>query len=362
MLVNPNFLFRVERDPPGIVSQTAYKISDFELASRLSFFLWSSIPDDELLDVADRGELSRPDILEQQVRRMLADERAASLSTNFAGQWLYLRNLDSITPDLRLFPDFDDNLRQAMRQETELFFDSIRREDRSVLDFVQADYTFLNERLAKHYRIPHIYGSEFRRVELVARYASRRTVAAGQHPHGHVVRHANVARDSRQLGAQESGRPRAAATAAQCAGAGRQHGVGRAADPRAAGPAPCRSLVRRLPRHDGSGGVRAGELRRSRPLARFGRRTPGRCRRRPARRQRVHRRGRPGKGTAEASGGVCWYIGGAAADVRTGSGRGIVRRARGPADRPPGGSRRLSLLVDHPWDRPKHSLQMRASP
>ncbi len=166
ILVNPNFLFRVERDPPGIASQTAYRIGDFELASRLSFFLWSSIPDDELLDVAARGELSQPDVLERQVRRMLADERAQSLSTNFAGQWLYLRNLESITPDLRLFPDFDDNLRQAMRRETELFFDNIRREDRSVLDFIDADYTFLNERLAEHYRIPHIYGSEFRRVEL----------------------------------------------------------------------------------------------------------------------------------------------------------------------------------------------------
>jgi hypothetical protein len=166
ILVNPNFLFRIERDPAGADSGTAFKIDDVTLASRLSFFLWSSIPDDELLDLAARGELSRPDVLEGQVRRMLTDRRSQSLVNNFADQWLYLRNLDSVNPDMRLFPDFDDNLRQAMRQETELFFASIVREDRSVLDLIRADYTFLNERLAKHYGIPHVYGSRFRRVAL----------------------------------------------------------------------------------------------------------------------------------------------------------------------------------------------------
>lgn len=166
ILVNPHFLFRVERDPPGVPSGTAYAISNLELASRLSFFLWSSLPDDQLLDLAERGELSRPEMLEAQVQRMLRDERSQSLVTNFASQWLYLRNLESLTPDLRTFPDFDDNLRQAFRQETELFFESILREDRSVLDLIDADYTFLNERLAKHYEIPHVYGSRFRRVAL----------------------------------------------------------------------------------------------------------------------------------------------------------------------------------------------------
>jgi len=166
VLVNPKFLFRIERDPPGVPSGTAYRIDGVELASRLSFFLWSSMPDDELLDVAASGELSRPEVLEQQVRRMLADKRSRSLVSNFAEQWLYLRNLESINPDMRLFPDFDDNLRQAMRQETELFFESIVHEDRSVLDFVKADFTYLNERLAKHYGIPHVYGSHFRRVSL----------------------------------------------------------------------------------------------------------------------------------------------------------------------------------------------------
>jgi hypothetical protein len=166
ILVNPNFLFRVEHDPAGAAPATAYRISDVELASRLSFFLWSSIPDDELLDLAERGELNRPDVLERQVRRMLADERSQALATNFAGQWLHLRNLDSYTPDLRMFPDFDDNLRQAFRRETEMFFASVMREDRSVLDLLKADYTYLNERLARHYGIPHIYGSRFRRVKL----------------------------------------------------------------------------------------------------------------------------------------------------------------------------------------------------
>ena len=164
VLVSPEFLFRIERDPAGVASGTSYRLSDLELASRLSFFLWSSLPDDELLQVAERGELSTPAVLDQQVRRLLADPRSANLVTNFAAQWLHLRNLDTITPDMRLFPDFDDNLRQAFRQETELFFDSVMREDRSVLDLLTANYTFLNERLAKHYDIPHIYGSRFRRV------------------------------------------------------------------------------------------------------------------------------------------------------------------------------------------------------
>ena len=168
VLVSPEFLFRIERDPDGAESGASYQLSDLELASRLSFFLWSSIPDDELLDIAERGELRGPNVLEQQVRRMLADPRATNLVTNFAGQWLHLRNLESITPDMRAFPDFDDNLRQAFRQETEMLVESVMREDRSVLDLLRANYTFLNERLAKHYGIPHVYGSRFRRVEFDA--------------------------------------------------------------------------------------------------------------------------------------------------------------------------------------------------
>jgi hypothetical protein len=164
VLVNPQFLFRIETDPPGLPPATPYRISDLELASRLSFFLWSSLPDDTLLDAAVRGDLREPKQLEEQVRRMLADDRSRSLVTNFASQWLHLRNLESATPDLRRFPNFDDNLRQAFREETELFFESILRENRSILDLLGADYTFLNERLAKHYGVPNLYGTHFRRV------------------------------------------------------------------------------------------------------------------------------------------------------------------------------------------------------
>src|SRR5262249_2375559 len=151
VLVNPQFLFRIEADPPGVATHAAYCIPDIALASRLSFFIWSSIPDDELLDLAQRGELNRPPALARQVPRMLADPRPHSPVTNFADQWLHLRNLESITPDLRLFPDFDDNLRQSFRRETELLFEGVLREDRSVLDLLKPDHIDLNERLARHY-------------------------------------------------------------------------------------------------------------------------------------------------------------------------------------------------------------------
>jgi len=162
ILVSPRFLFRIESDPAELPSGEVYRLDDLALASRLSFFLWSSIPDDELLS----AKLSDPVVMEAQVRRMLADSRSSSLVTNFANQWLHLRNLDASSPDLRLFPDFDDNLRQSFKRETELFFESILKEDRPVAEILKADYTFLNERLAKHYGIPHIYGSDFRRVKL----------------------------------------------------------------------------------------------------------------------------------------------------------------------------------------------------
>jgi mono/diheme cytochrome c family protein len=168
ILVSPEFLFRVEEDPSGVSSRTPYRISDLELASRLSFFLWSSIPDETLLALAGRGELHEPAVLAEQTRRMLADPRSQALVSSFADQWLQLRNLDSITPDGRLFPDFDDNLRQAMRRETEMHFEEVMREDRSVMELIKSDHTFLNERLAKHYGIPNVYGTRFRRIELGA--------------------------------------------------------------------------------------------------------------------------------------------------------------------------------------------------
>ena len=166
MLASSKFAFRLENEPADVAPGTPYRLNDFDLASRLSFFLWSSIPDDELLDVASRGELKKPAVLERQVQRLLADPRSETLVDNFAGQWLQLRNLRVALPDQNEFPDFDDNLRQAFKRETELLFRSIIRENRNVTDLLSADYTFVNERLAAHYGIPNVYGSHFRRVTL----------------------------------------------------------------------------------------------------------------------------------------------------------------------------------------------------
>ena len=164
LLVDPDFLLRIERDPSGVAESETYQLSDLDVASRLSFFLWNSIPDEALLDAAERGGLTEPSVLEQQVRRMLSNPRAAALVDDFAVQWLHLRNLDDVRGDPVPFPDFDDNLVEAFRTETSLFLHSTIREDRSVLDLLAADYTFVNERLARHYGMPGVYGSRFRRV------------------------------------------------------------------------------------------------------------------------------------------------------------------------------------------------------
>ena len=165
ILVDPEFLFRIERDPPGAAPATAYPLSDVELAARLSFFLWASIPDDELLEAAEAGRLRDPEVLEAQVRRMLADERAGTLVTSFAAQWLHLRRMRTVSPDVNAFPAFDENLRDALVRETELFVGSQLQDDRSVVELLTADYTFVDERLARHYGIPGVYGPRFRRVE-----------------------------------------------------------------------------------------------------------------------------------------------------------------------------------------------------
>jgi hypothetical protein len=174
ILASPSFAFRLEAEPDGAPAGEPYRITDVELASRLSFFLWSSIPDDELLSLAEQGKLSDPGTLASHVRRMLSDPKAWALAENFAGQWLHLRNLDNINPNSDAFPDFDNNLRQSLKQETELFFASIVNEDRSILDLMTADYTFVDERLARHYGMPRVYGSHFRRVELGPEFAARR--------------------------------------------------------------------------------------------------------------------------------------------------------------------------------------------
>jgi hypothetical protein len=166
LLVSPEFLLRIERQPPSSVPGSVYRVSDVALASRLSFFIWSSLPDEELLDLAARGRLSDPGVLSAQVQRMLRDSRARSLVTNFAGQWLYVRNMPFVSPDPEAYPEFDGNLREAFQRETELFLESQLREDRGVVELLTANYTFVNERLARLYEIPNVYGSHFRRVTL----------------------------------------------------------------------------------------------------------------------------------------------------------------------------------------------------
>jgi len=182
LLVSPQFLYRVERDPATAAGTSAYRISDLELASRLSFFLWSSIPDDVLIDLAAKRQLNRPDVLEAQIARMMADPKADAFIDNFAGQWLYLRNLPTAGPVATIFPDFDEGLRQSLRRETELFFASIVREDRPLTDLLTANYTYLDERLARHYGVPGVKGSHFRRVTLAPD-----TVRGGLLGHGSIL-------------------------------------------------------------------------------------------------------------------------------------------------------------------------------
>jgi len=166
ILASPSFVFRAENDPGNLALGEAYAVSDIELATRLSFFLWSSLPDDQLLAIAEAGRLREPAVLASEVRRMLADSRAEALAENFASQWWHLRNLDTIRPNTDYYPDFDNNLRQGFKREAQLFFMSIVRENRSLIDLLTADYTFVDERLAKHYGIADVYGSHFRRIGL----------------------------------------------------------------------------------------------------------------------------------------------------------------------------------------------------
>jgi len=174
ILADPKFIYRMEVEPANAKDGQAYRISDLELASRLSFFLWSTRPDDVLINLANQGKLKDPAVLDQQVRRMLKDPRAEALAINFAGQWLNLRGMQAVGPLPLLYPDFDDPLRQAERREVELLFNSIVKEDRNIVDLLTADYTFVNERMAKHYGIPNVYGSQFRRVTLAPALDMRR--------------------------------------------------------------------------------------------------------------------------------------------------------------------------------------------
>ena len=225
LLCSPEFLFRIERDPAGAGSPAPYRIGDLDLASRLSFFLWSSIPDDELLDLAARGKLRDPAVLERQVRRMLADARSSALVKNFADQWLVVRNVRNLSPDGDLFPEFDENLREALERETELFVDHIIRNDRDVMELLTADYTFVNERLARHYEMP-----ERVRQPLPAGGGSRsepaRAARPGQHSHGDGVSGSHLPGAARQVAAGQCSR-RAAAAAAAGRGHLADHNTGR---------------------------------------------------------------------------------------------------------------------------------------
>ncbi|MCE2540220.1 MAG: DUF1592 domain-containing protein [Acidobacteria bacterium] len=261
LLVSPDFLFRVVSDPPGTAPGAPYRLSDLELASRISFFLWSSIPDDELLEVAAEGRLRDPGVLERQVRRMLADPRSEALAKNFAGQWLRLRNITGALPSDVLFPDFGESLRQDFVRETELFFDSVMREDRSVTELLTADYTFpLRRDRRLRQRLP---------ARGVDRPQPARPAGPGQHPDRHLVLRPHVAGRPRQVGAGERPRDAAAAAAAQRAGAGAGRGCGQGAgDARAHGAAPREPGLRELSSPDGPAGAGAGELRRGGSLAR----------------------------------------------------------------------------------------------
>ena len=276
ILIDPEFLFRIERDPDGVAPGTPYRLSDLELASRVSFFLWSSLPDDELLDVAASGALSEPRVLEGQVRRMLADGRATALVDNFVSQWLTLRRVGGITPDPNLFPLFDENLREAFQRETELFVESQLREDRSVVDLLSADYTFLNERLAEHYGIPNVRGSRYRLVTLsderrrgLLGHGSILSVTSYGNRTSPVLRAKWVLENI--LGTPPSPPPPDVPPLPDAGPAGEPpHG------PRASGATPAESGLRQLSRANGPARLRARELRRAWALAHDRRRSSSR--------------------------------------------------------------------------------------
>ena len=360
VLIAPDFLFRVVRDPVDAAPAAAYALSDLDLASRLSFFLWSSGPDDELLALAEAGRLRDPAALERQARRMLADPRATRLVRNFAGQWLYLRNLRSVVPDAITFPEFDENLREAFREETELFVDSLLREDRSVLDLLGADYTFVNERLAAHYGIPNVYGSHFRRVRLDDELAERR---GGIFGHGSVLtvtsypnRTSPVLRGKWML-TNILGTPPAPAAGrrARPAGAGRgRPGRHRA---RPAGAPSREPRVLGVPRPDGPAGAGPRELRRGGALAHDGDGGPAhRFDGAVARRHRVRRADRAPLAAARAAPPVRGHPDREAPGLRAGAGAGALRPSHRAGDHPRGGFGELPLVVYHCRHREEHTV------
>ena len=270
MLSSAKFLYRTEPPPANAQPGTIYKLSDLELASRLSFFLWSSIPDDELLTLAEQRKLSAPKTLEAQVRRMLADPRSKTLTTNFAFQWLRVRDTAALDPDPYTYPAFDAPLRAAFRREMELFVDSVFREDRSVLDLLSANYTFVNERLARHYGVPNVRGDR-----VPPRDADRseplRPAGQGVGPDGDVVSQPHLAGAARRLDSGEPAGHAARAAAAERRGVQGKQGRREVQDGSPDhGDASRESVLQRLPRRDGPAGLRARELRRHRDVSRRG--------------------------------------------------------------------------------------------
>ena len=268
LLASPEFLFRVERDPAGVAAGTAYRVSDLELATRLSFFLWSSLPDDELVETAAADRLRHPAVLEAQVRRMLADPRAETLTTNFASQWLHLRNLDAVRPDSRRFPDFDDNLRQGFRRETQLLFQSIVDEDRSVTDPPHRRLHVRQRASREALRDSRYLRRPFPPRHLARGEPARRSARPREHLDGDLLRDPDIAGAARKVDSREPARRAAAGPTAQCAAARRAPVDDRGGhDARADGGPPGQSGVRGVSQEHGPGRTVDGELRRHRPVA-----------------------------------------------------------------------------------------------
>ncbi len=269
ILASPRFLFRIEQTPSTLKAGQTYRISDHDLASRLSFFIWGSMPDAELLKAASQGTLRTPVVFDKQLKRLLADPRSEALSTRFASQWLRLQDVEKVRPDHHFYSYWDTTLSQAMVRETELFVDSLIREDRPVTDLLTADHTFVNERLAKHYGIPNILGDEFRRVT-IADVEPPRRARPGQRAAADLDRRSHLAGAARQVGDGSAARLAAAAAAAQRAAARRDQGRRRrqdAVDARAHGEAPQEPGVHLVPPRDRSARPGARELRRHRRVA-----------------------------------------------------------------------------------------------
>ena len=357
VLADPEFVYRQEPEPAGLPAGKTYRISDLALASRLSFFLWSSVPDDELIDLAAQGKLKDPAVLEKQVRRMLADPKSDALVTNFTGQWLSVRSLKTSEPVVNLFPDFDDNLRAAYQREIELFFGSIAHEDRSILDLLTANYTFVNERLAKQYGIPNIYGPQFRRVTLPAELDMRRgllgkgallTVTSERGPH--------LAGRPRQVVPANVPRRQPAGPAAERAGdQGQAGGLDRqresADHARDHGSASHQSGLRDVPQDLRADRAGDGKLRRHRRVAHTGWRKPHRRHRRAGGRTKVD-------GVASLRDSLVRPFrsiraGGDREDahLRAGPRRRVSGHADGALDRARFGRRQVQVLFDRVGDR-----------